>query len=238
MNNYKCPSLLDINSVGVPFSATPDIDDFDENQLWSPVSYLMPVYFQYWGDNDAGQVLGSLDRFHRFKIRSETAPEIYTNVRVPNYLSRIDRVGSPGRKVFLADGTRYLDDQQLLDHDVAPFPNHFGAFTTSGAWWRGSTAYGVHPDAPNWNGLNSSSHVGSPSKGQNLVLSYRHGMPRKNNGHPQNNKGFLNTLFYDGHVDKLTDRQSRKIELWYPKGAIVTDNTQGLTNVPLGYVIR
>lgn len=240
LEHFRCPSLPDVPSVPVPYSTTADADAFQSEELWPTVSYLMPVYFQYFGDKDAGRVLakqrGGGIFSSNYKVKALAPPENYTTVRVDRYLPRIDRIGPPSEKIMAAEGTRYLDGSLRLDFDVAPFPDHFGSFTTSGAWWRGSTAYGVAPDSPNWD--DKPNGVGSPSKGQNLQLSYRHDARGRTNGHAQTNPGMMNAVFFDGHVEKLTDRKSRDIDYWYPTGAVIHNREEGMTDVPEDYRIR
>jgi prepilin-type processing-associated H-X9-DG protein len=56
-------------------------------------------------------------------------------------------------------------------------------------------------------------------------------------GAAQDNRGCMNTLFFDAHVERLNDRESRQIELWYPTGSVVEDASCGMTDVDVGYVI-
>ena len=44
------------------------------------------------------------------------------------YTSAITHVGPPSRKIFVADGTRYVAQGGIVDIDVAPDPGFFGAF--------------------------------------------------------------------------------------------------------------
>ncbi len=236
LKRYTCPALAGTSSIAMAFGNTPDEEDFEQVKEWSAVSYLMPAYFQYWGDDQAGRTLAPMESFPQMKVRAKAAPEGWKNVRVKNYVSRLDRIGTPAGKIFAADGTRYLDDSLLLYHDIAPFPTYFGSFTTSGAWWRGSTAYGVHEESMNWS--RSGGSLGSPSNGRNLFLSYRHSVHQSGNGYAENNHGMLNAVFFDGHVELMNDRDSRKIGYWYPKGAVVKQAGQGMTDVEEGTVIH
>ncbi len=230
MNYYACPCAKTYNSAAYYNGSGSEKSEFEKVGSWAAVSYLMPAYFQYWGERQAGRELSPLEFFPQMKVVAKAAPDDWDNVRVTDYVSRLNRIGTPGRKVFLADGTRYLPDNLLLDHDVSPFPNYFGSFTSSGAWWRGSTAYGVHKDSLNWDGAGSGAG-GSPSNGKNLALSYRHSVHSSGTGHAKDNAGLMNILFFDGHVELLNDRDSRKIEYWYPRGAVVENALEGMTAV-------
>ncbi|MCO6435778.1 MAG: type II secretion system protein [Phycisphaerae bacterium] len=236
LDQYKCPALLDLPSI--LYGSAPDKDDFEEIEHWSPVSYLMPAFFQYWGEKEKNKELARNARLAALKVLSLVPPEpTQDNVEMPTYVSKLNRIGTPAGKVFIAEGTRYLDDKGALDFDFNPLPNFFGAFTSGGAWWAGETAYGVKAQTPNWDGVPTA--VEPPAKGKNLFLSYRHRVTRAGNGSAQDNKGMLNMLFYDGHVELLNDPDSRRIDYWYPKGCIVRNGTsgQGLTEVENGTVI-
>jgi prepilin-type processing-associated H-X9-DG protein len=70
----------------------------------------------------------------------------------------------------------------------------------------------------NWN--NRPVSTGSPSRGNNLALSYRHGMQNgATNAH--DNRGRINTVFFDGSVRSLNDQKSRDPIMWYPRGTVV-----------------
>ena len=128
--------------------------------------------------------------------------------------------------MFAADGTRYLPSTLHLDHDHTALPDTFGAFTSAGAWRGSGTAYGVARDSESLDGRTIAE--GSPSDGKNLPLSYRHGRPSAATTATAN-QGLMEALFFDGHVAGMNDRASRDIHLWYPSGAIVNQNANGMT---------
>jgi len=77
------------------------------------------------------------------------------------------------------------------------------------------------------------------AQGRNLAWSYRH---HSSSGRPltdgvRSNSGEINALFFDGHVERLDDRQSRDIEYWYPSGSTVIEKSEGLTDVPDNYKV-
>ncbi|HRX84779.1 MAG TPA: prepilin-type N-terminal cleavage/methylation domain-containing protein [Phycisphaerae bacterium] len=218
LEHYRCPS---VNFKATLYSAPPAPPDNATFQLdtqqhgaYYGVSYLMPAYFQLWGTLDADEPVG----FHplaptTIALRVDT-PSPTWEVTMDRYRSRINKVGTPAEKIAAADGTRYLDERNELDFDHAPNPSYFGAFTSSGGWWRGSVAYGVYPY--------------NKSRGKNIPLSYRH-------------QGGIESLFFDGHVAFLTEHASRKIDYWYPRGAVVAKAEEGIDAVfdyPNGYTIR
>jgi prepilin-type processing-associated H-X9-DG protein len=144
------------------------------------------------------------------------------------YRSRVSEVGSPAGKIAAADGFRYLAEDDTLDFDPSPAPRYFGSFTSSGAYWCGSTEYGVRPGTKNWSNRPVTAGNDPPGRGKNLALSYRHGVRGGISGTAQDNRGTVNALFFDGSVRRLTDRASRTPNLWYPKGAKVYKYQQGM----------
>jgi prepilin-type N-terminal cleavage/methylation domain-containing protein/prepilin-type processing-associated H-X9-DG protein len=243
INNFKCPSQGPIRSIVFPdtLSDSPDAADFDLPGLapWTALSYLMPVHFQFWGRGDNVTLAPNFNGIvtpTNPGIRATFAPDTW-EYRLVSYRSRLDKVGPPASKIFAADGTRFLDENGLLDHDVAPFSTQFGSFATSGGWWSGSTAYGVVSGSQNWGG--QSMGRGSRSDGRNLNLTYRHKNRRVARGTVRTNKGAIQAAYFDGHVELLTDKASRKVDLWYPKGAVMLNQNEGLsTLVREQYVVR
>ena len=133
---------------------------------------------------------------------------------------------------------RYLPDgDEPIDHDVSLYPQNFGAFTSSGAWWYGSTAYGPRVGSQTYGGQTVSSNSQAEKEGKNLPLSYRHGCGATGSGTAQDNSGTINALYFDGHVDSMGDRQSREIHLWYPSGSIVQSPNEGMTEAHSNDVI-
>ena len=236
LQRFRCAALLRFNSI--VYGEADDLEDFIEIQDWPPVSYLMPSGFQYWGAGTRDRVLGNAGGGGMFggrAIRPKTM-NIDWEVLLPNkYTSRLDVIGTPAGKIFCADGTRFVTSNGIVDYDINPTPNLFGAFTTSGGWWPGSNAYGVSGDSANWDG--DPIARGSDSGGINLPISYRHSARGRGNGAAGGHKGSIDLLFFDGHVDRVQDRESRKVDLWYPKGSVVQDPV-GMTTVRTDYVIR
>lgn len=242
-NDFRCPSQGLNESILYPagLTASPDRADFtSEPGVWTSISYLMPVHFQYWGQQDTGPSIGGQGPFGVAEqvVRAPTGWE----VRVDKYKPRVGQVGSAANKVAVADGTRFLagaNDGFVLDHDVSPKPTFFGSFTSAGAFWCGDQAYGVKQGSQNWDGDSVNSGSGPDAEGRALELSYRHGCDRASGeqGVAQSNRGTMNALFFDGHVSRLSDRKSRDVQLWYPKGAIIQNPQEGMVRVPQNYEV-
>ena len=212
--NLRCPVEVPfVDAFYPPGGLDPDFYDY----TWRATSYLMPAYFSYWGSRYQGAELARMEYTSRpLTVRAQTVPTSF-DVASYGFCSKFDQVGPPDRKIFVADGTRYLAEDGSLDIDVSPAPNHFGAFSSSGGWQAQSTAYGVAANTDNWDGDHISGS-GSPSQGRNLLLSYRHGWTSAPAGPlgVEDNEGCINALMFDGHVSQLDDYQSRDIAWWYP----------------------
>lgn len=239
-NEFRCPSTERFTVDELYDGGSPPVDaaDFTDDSLdeFSPLSYLMPVHFQVWGQNMKGRLVGTTPGG-----RPRTAMVLPTNfsmIHWGSYTSRKDKVGLPADKVMAADGTRYLDASGVLDFDYLPSPPWFGSFASNGAWWAGSQAYGVRPNTLNWDDT-SVSH-GSAAEGKNMLLSYRHGCSGANTiDGVRDNKGAINAMFFDGHVARLEDRASRNPNIWYPKGSKpgTSGPADGLVDLPDDYEV-
>ncbi len=229
LEKFRCPS----NRERAALYNAPSGQQFEKEEPFPAISYLMPAYFAFVGANYDGQVLGYATHpsgSQPYYMRA--APDSW-EVKSMDYLPRMERVGPPARKIFVAEGTRYLPASMLLDFDVSMQLGDndlFGSFTDGGGWWSGSTAYGVRAGTPNWDG--TATTQGSPSDGMNLALTYRHRTQAPpTSGSVRSNPGCINAAFYDGHVQRLTDRRSREIDYWYPTGSVVKKH-EGMTDVP------
>jgi len=246
INEYGCPSFrgLTIDFLwpqGVSDSA--DRADFTDDiiQDYAPLSYLMPAHFQWWGQDFDGTIIASgLTSMGRLITVEARVAGDFVARHEGSYQSRLGLVGPTARKIAVADGMRYLTMEDDIDFDITPHADWFGAFASNGAWWCGSQAYGVKSGSANWDGTPVSS--GNPdwpsAQGRGLIWSYRHGC-----GHGaritegvRDNGGEINALFFDGHVARLDDHASRRIEFWYPTGSIAQPG-EGLTDVPENYEV-
>ncbi len=224
----------DYACTAVNFKATPYIQsspprdearfvaDVEAHGAFPATSYLMPVHFQFWGHAEPETVVGfyPIDApLIPFRVGRSPRPGTSAEweVRVLRYKSRTNQVGTPAEKIAVADGTRYLPWRGFLDFDYHQDPEWFGAFTSAGGWWRGSIAYG---DDRRFNA--------NQSGGKNLPLSFRH-------------QDGIAALFFDGHVERLSRTQARKIDYWYPRGGKVVKAVEGYTDYDTynnGYLIR
>lgn len=227
---YQCPSIWADPPIIYSGSIPPDINDFRNEPKPNPgISYLMPITFQHWGQNQKNITVGydPLDRRYG-EVKAEVG-SLSWSTRTDEFISQLERVGPSAEKIMFADGTRYVDGGNGLvyDIDIHQNPSVFGSFTTSGGWWTGSTSYGIGSKDRTIDGR--SPRDKSPSDGENQKWSYRHGCDKD---------GKINAAFFDGHVQSLSNRESRNVNLWYPSGTVVTDPGGGMTRVIDNYKIR
>ncbi len=112
------------------------------------------------------------------------------------YKPRIDLLGAASRKVAFADGFRYISFNQF-DSDFSYHASfNWGSFTDRSACSIESTPWG---------------YKGGDGAGLGVPLSFRH-------------TGAMNAAFWDGHVQSLTQRQSRHPAIWVPTGSTFVGN--------------
>ncbi len=243
VNEYSCPSMQGLRVDGVwALEDSPDSADFlpEIYEEYIPLSYLMPMHFQWWGQRYAGSVIatGLSSTGRPIPVEARVSSPGFAAVHFGGYQSRRDKVGPASRKIAAADGLRYLDADDSIDFDVSPNPPWFGAFCSNGGWWAGSQAYGVMPGTANWDGTIVNTGDDPEARGRNLAWSYRHGSRgNKVTQGVRDNTGEINALFFDGHVARLNDRASRNIEFWYPSGTTAQPGQGGLTDVPANYEV-
>lgn len=225
VEDFACPSQRFSQAVLYPdgLADSPDRLDFHfetDTKGWTPLSYLMPRAFQAWGTKHSGRAVG-VSRGSGAAIPAVTH-EDWMSAYHESYKSSFTQVGMPAQKIAVAEGTRYLAEDDILDLDVSPVPGRFfGSFTSAGAWWCGSTAYGVEDGSLNWSDRAVDGGDDPPGQGRNLSLSYRHGNV-SGAVSAQQNTGKINAMFFDGSVRRLGDKESRAPGLWYPRGSKVT----------------
>lgn len=250
LDGLRCPSQPYHSALYLEGGAPPDLAALQAEAPFRTISYLMPVHFQAVGQTYNNRLILGYKVHPAVTNRPVYALAAPATWEVTNqdYLPQLVNIGDPSRKIFVADGTRYLSVQggaEDLDFDAHPAgafsgaQSHvFGSFTDAGAWWCGSTAYGVEQGSVNWDGMTVNAGQYPPGRGRNLALSYRHGPAGSRiTSSAQSNSGLINALMFDGHVQRMNDRQSREIYYWYPKGSVVRNPAQGMTSVPQDFEV-
>lgn len=147
------------------------------------------------------------------------------------YTPKIAKVGNPARKIFLVEGTRFIDQNQPTN-----FAQNFtytvrtddiqmgGAFSIQRPYVASGfnrhhvlAGYYADPAAAGQGAQNSDT-------GRWLLYSYRHGARTRN---ATRDAYRLQAAFFDGHVETLTLTQSMNPEFYSPKGTrLVIDTNQ------------
>jgi prepilin-type processing-associated H-X9-DG protein len=125
----------------------------------------------------------------------------------PGYVPKLTKIGSPSRKIYIADGARYSNNTDGPDSDLAFDGSLGGAFSDQGAWTPFSNSW-FRKSAPG-NGL-------TPAQGRDArIFAYRHGTLKQ---YTKGDNFKANFGFFDGHVELLGDLESSRPEYWLPKG--------------------
>ncbi|MGE3182302.1 MAG: type II secretion system protein [Phycisphaerae bacterium] len=136
----------------------------------------------------------------------------------PDYQPRVDRIGPPSRKFFLLDGARYVrGDNGVWDYDHNRRGLGAGSYSGSGTSFRRSVEWGTeNPDNASMENLGRKK-------------SYRHG---------SGNGLGLNAMFFDGHVEYMTEKQTRYHGYGIPSGSTlnnINDMTLETQEVLVGF---
>ncbi len=128
------------------------------------------------------------------------------------YVPKVSKVGATARKIFIADGARYLVfADNAFDMDFNYDGTNGGAYADYGA--QSSYAYGRQRGRAPGNGVTT-----GPDE---RVLWARHGSGKA--GGIANSFKF-NAAFYDGHVELLGDLEGANPTFWVPKGSTILNS--------------
>lgn len=133
-------------------------------------------------------------------------------VNINFYEPRVQKVGNPGRKVFIADGGRFMNSGAA-------------SVTTNGAAISGTSPGGMCSDWGPWNRNNRAYNKAAGGDGR--TVSMRHGNRKANAGLSSFR---FNLGFFDGHVEALNGLEGADPNLWIPTGATVNTGTEFLTD--------
>jgi prepilin-type N-terminal cleavage/methylation domain-containing protein/prepilin-type processing-associated H-X9-DG protein len=130
-----------------------------------------------------------------------------------NYVPKIVKVGDTARKIFIADGARFITTSNPPTYTRDPFTQatQGGAYSSGGAWNAFDRA---------WDRSCAPGNGGSPGAvvKDARIFAFRHGSTKPNA--PADTYKF-NCGFYDGHVELLGDLEGSNPSLWLPKGTVV-----------------
>jgi len=194
-----CPGAYEFNDAlyDRDMAVGGDAADFraiHEEDGFAQISYLSPAIFHMRGPG------WSRTQYVTYRWAGPVVPP-------RNFVPRFDVVGAASRKVFVADGTRYLTRGGVLDFDIAPSPKFFGSFTSNSPIYAGSVAYGRRVSRTS---AEFAGEVREIVDERNTELSYRHG-------------GSINAVFFDGSAGSMTQEESYTDAVaWAPGGSVFT----------------
>ena len=137
---FKCPSDTERAEPWTGSQVVPDAADFSTTQA---ASYLTNWNFLLAGDVYAGaQIVPGVTYWLYGADWTEVLPQ--------KYLPKITHIGSPAKKIFLADAARYIDTTGKYTHDIGYVYFGAGSYSGSGAWWVGSLEYGDNSPAADY----------------------------------------------------------------------------------------
>jgi prepilin-type N-terminal cleavage/methylation domain-containing protein/prepilin-type processing-associated H-X9-DG protein len=162
---------------------------------------------------------GFLVEHYSTQVASSTYGRGYTldytgNFEVPpTYNVTVGKVGNASRKIFVAEGAKYLGTGGGAPvQDVnCTFETEYGTFSDIGACFTQSTSW-------NRSGANGGAITGGVDP---RLFAYRHGATTSGGS---SDSYRLNAGFFDGHVENMGDFQSTNPEYWWPSGTLITNN--------------
>ncbi len=134
------------------------------------------------------------------------------------YAPRFDRVGTASMKAMIFEGHRYANANTEPDFDIAINANFGGGFSGTGPWFNNNHEY------------NRAVAAGEPQAGLGSTipwvfkdrrpLALRHGSaPDRNGSFSEGMRG--NIVFFDGHIEQLSDVEYIDPDMWFPTGSIL-----------------
>jgi prepilin-type processing-associated H-X9-DG protein len=115
-----------------------------------------------------------------------------------NYRPKIERIGSPGEKIYVMEGTRYVETEgriSFLGRFIEPYGGNFMAFGAA---------------AP----------IGGEPLARSEELRKRYALRHFDDS--------MNVGFFDGHVEERTYYELLDINMYYPKGTQILDASKTL----------
>lgn len=113
-----------------------------------------------------------------------------------SYAPRIERVGTPSAKIFLADGARFTNENEIT-YDIR---------------WSAAMGGGFSSEAPTAPDQFFRSYFRSLQEPRSAVYSYRH---------PNGSTLGLCAAYFDGHGEWMSESQSRWPNPWWPKNTVL-----------------
>ncbi len=232
--------MLDVLGIKVPYSAAADAARSNGAARWDRVNFELHFPMFVCPSNDAvcslfnastafpGATVPSAVPYASFStgmlfmITNNPNPGATTITKTGNqyanppvgYGPKITKVGNTSKKIFLADGSRYL---KVAGGVVTAFDEDYAYASSTGGGYADWGAYDIFS-----NGHERSCtplNGGGGYDGRTLWARHGNGVPHSSGD------GFrFEAVFYDGHVEALGDLQGANPTFWAPKGTILASS--------------
>lgn len=130
----------------------------------------------------------------------------------PGCAPRLDRIGPPARKVFLADSgrrSRFNRDPEFIYNVESDYVDTL--FADFGPFYGVSRSYDRY----------LVNNPGAQGAADARRYAYRHGHSSEGRGTYR-----MNVVFYDGHAATVGDMESARPDWWLPAGSVIYRNTK------------
>jgi prepilin-type N-terminal cleavage/methylation domain-containing protein/prepilin-type processing-associated H-X9-DG protein len=177
-----------------------------------PVSYATAVMFSLVGPTSLG-----IAPYTKTAQGGDEAA--YFPVLPRSYTPRLAKVKSGAKKIYMADGGKVISlSQGTVTYDLDPRKGWAYASPAAAGYTTNWTDLGPWTMLSSYN--RSHAPGNTPTGVDSRSMVFRHGS-RKPNGYR------LNALYFDGHVESLSEMESADPGLWLPSGTRITDGTGG-----------
>jgi prepilin-type processing-associated H-X9-DG protein len=158
------------------------------------------------------------------------APDKFGDFTLPSsYVPKINKIGPASQKIFIADGGKYSNTNNLPNYVLSFSSGSTGTSGGTASSNNGGTSGGAYSDYGAYNyyseALNRAAAPGNPSgtpKYDARIYGFRHG---NQIAFGANDSYRFNAGFYDGHVETLGDFEGANPAFWNPTGTVINPNT-------------
>lgn len=196
------------DKISIPWPSSgnfPAANGLSNDRFLTTRTQLAQSYLTTWkmllaGNKYSGKIAGTVGTM---AIPYMTYPTSGYETALPiDYLPKFGTVGNNSRKIFVMDGVRYVDSntREITYNPALGGTLGSGSYSGTGPVYKYSVEYsaqraeGAVPEAPEW--------------------SYRHGTGKQ--------RGVM-ALFFDGHTEYLSEKQTRNLSFTAPTGSTLVD---------------
>lgn len=205
VERFACPSVKSSNLLSSPFTVSSGIGPVGEFTVQLMVSYNTMRMMMWWHAANS-----SAPFFVSGGGPANPTSGISSSIFVPfDYAPKLERVGTESEKVFLSDSCRFTDGN--------PTSSNFGVIDHNIAW-DGDSGGGAFSD-------------GGPAQHQDFMRAFFISFPtnqgnqsalhRRTYRHGSKSHTALNAVFFDGHAEAMSEKETRRPDPWYPRGTVI-----------------